>query len=133
MQSSVSQWRLNALRFIYFMIFIGLSRFVWHQFLFDSADWPVMTGVAKSMMASMALLCLLGIRYPLLLLPVMLWETLWKTIWILAIAVPAYGSPQWTVVESRFYESVGIIIVYFIIPWPYVWTRYFRQPSERWK
>jgi len=132
-QASVSLWRLNALRVLYLLIFLGIGRFVWQQLFFSSAEWPVMTGVAKSMMAAVSLLSLLGVRYPLQFLPLMIWETLWKTIWILVIAVPAFGTPQWAIIESTFYECVGIVILYFIIPWPYVWSRYFRHPVERWK
>ena len=129
----VAMWRIYALRFIYLLIFLGLSSFVWQQLFLESAEWPVMRGVAKSMMAALALLCLLGIRYPLQLLPVLLFETLWKTLWILAIAIPARGSGQWAMIEPTFYEVVGIIIVYFIMPWSYVWSRYVRQPGEPWR
>ncbi|MEM0910160.1 MAG: hypothetical protein AAGJ37_04255 [Pseudomonadota bacterium] len=132
-QAAVALWRLNALRLIYLLIFVGISSFVWSQLLFESASWPVMTGLAKSMMAAMALLSLLGIRYPLQMLPVLIWETLWKTIWILFIAIPAFSSEQWPIIESVFYESVGIVIVYFLIPWPYVWARFIRQPGEQWR
>ena len=131
--ASVAIWRMNGLRVIYLLIFIGISRFVWQQLFFESADWPVMTGVAKSMMAAMALLSLLGVRYPLQMLPVLMWETLWKTLWVLLIALPALNTAQWQVIESVFYESIGIIVVYFLIPWPYVWKHYIRQSSEPWK
>ena len=129
----VSLWRINCLRVIYLLIFFGLSSFVWQQLLFDSAEWPVMKGIVKSMMAALALLCLVGVLYPIQFLPVLIWEVLWKTIWILSIAVPAIDTAHWTVVESTFYECIGIIIVYFILPWNYIWKRYCIQPSEPWR
>lgn len=129
----VATWRVNALRVIYLLIFIGTSSFVWQQLFLESGEWPVMTGVAKSMMAALGLLCLLGVRYPMQLLPLLLFETLWKTLWIFVIAVPALDSRQWAVVESTFYECVGIIIAYFVIPWSHVWYRFFRQSSEPWR
>lgn len=89
-----------------------------------------MRGITKSMFAALALLALLGIRYPLQMLPIMLFETLWKAIWILAIALPAAINGRWNVVESTFYECVGIALIFFIMPWQYVWTQYFRQPTE---
>lgn len=132
-ETSVSVWRCNALRIIYFLIFAAQSSFVWQQLFFESSDWPAMTGVAKSMMAAMALLCLLGMRYPLQMLPLLLWETLWKSIWILVIALPAFGSNQWPELETTFYETIGIVILYFILPWNYIWSRFFRQVTEPWK
>jgi hypothetical protein len=65
MLPEVAIWRLNTLRFIYLLIFVGQSSFVWQQLFFESTHWPVMTGVAKSMMGAMALLSILGVRYPL--------------------------------------------------------------------
>ncbi|MEM7004413.1 MAG: hypothetical protein AAF498_00915 [Pseudomonadota bacterium] len=128
--SPVDNWRIQALRVIYLLIALGLSSFVWQQLIFESADWSLMRGIAKSMFAALALLALLGIRYPLQMLPIMLFETLWKAIWILAIALPAAINDRWSVVESTFYECVGIALIFFIMPWQYVWTQYFRQPTE---
>lgn len=85
------------------------------------------------MMAAMALLCLLGMRYPLQMLPLLLWETLWKTIWVLSIALPAFGNSQWSELETTFYQTIGIVILYFILPWSYIWSRFFRQVTEPWK
>ncbi len=129
----VAMWRVNALRIIYLLIALGLSSFVWRQLLYESADWPLMRGVAKSMFAALALLALFGVRYPLQMLPVILFETLWKTIWIVAIAIPAGLNGRWSVVESTFYECVGIVVIFFIMPWRHVWTLYVRQPGEPWR
>jgi len=129
----VSLWRLNALRLIYLLIFLGLSSFVWEQLLFQSSDWPLMTGVAKSMFAALALLTLLGLRYPLQMLPLLLFETLWKTIWLALVAVPAAQNGRWEDVESTFYECVGIVVVFVIMPWGHVWTRYVTRPGDPWR
>ena len=129
----VSFWRITALRILYALIAAALSSFVWQQLFFQSADWPIMRGIAKAMMGALAILCLIGLRYPLQMLPVLLFELLWKTIWLLAIALPAALNDRWSPdIESVFYETIGIVIAYLIIPWRYVWSRYFMQPSEPW-
>ena len=129
----VAMWRINLLRLIYLLIALGLSSFVWQQLLFDSSEWSLMTGVAKSMFAAMALLALLGVRYPLQMLPVMLFEMLWKTIWLLLIALPAGLNGRWNVVEATFYECVGIVLVYLIIPWGYCWEQFIKRPGAPWR
>ena len=129
----VAPWRVIALRVIYLLIILGLSRFVWQQLLFEAADMPVMTGVAKSMMAALVILCLFGLRYPLDLLPVLIFEMAWKTLWMLFIALPAALDDRWTAgIENLFYECVGVTILLVLIPWNYVWARWFARKSENW-
>ncbi|WP_379553053.1 hypothetical protein [Qipengyuania sp. DGS5-3] len=131
---TVAGWRIAALRILYALIAIGLSSFVWQQLFFESADWPLMRGIAKSMMGALVFLCLLGLRYPLQMLPVLFFEMLWKTIWLLVIAMPAAFNDRWTSdIESVFYESIGIVIAYAIMPWRYIWARYIKQLGEPWR
>jgi hypothetical protein len=127
----VALWRINALRFIFLLMALVMGSMVWRQLLFESADWDVMRGLAKSMLAALALLSLLGVRYPLQMLPLMLYEIAWKTIWIILIAGRAWMAGKWTPdIEGLFFDCVGIIIAYFIVPWRYVWARYVVQPME---
>lgn len=128
----VATWRINAMRFLFLLMAVVMGGlFVWPQLLFESANWDVMRGLAKSMLAALALLSLLGVRYPLQMLPLMLYEVTWKTIWIILIAGRAWMAGKWnTDLESLFTDCIGIIIAFFIIPWPYVWARYFAQPME---
>ncbi|MEQ1688185.1 MAG: hypothetical protein ABL874_06405 [Sphingopyxis sp.] len=128
----VATWQINAMRFL-FLLMAGImgALFVWPQLLFESADWDVMRGLAKSMLAALALMSLLGVRYPLQMLPLMLYEIAWKTIWILLIALRAWMAGKWTAdIEGLFYDCIGIVIAYLIVPWRYVWARYIAQPME---
>ena len=128
----VGAWRINAMRII-FLLMAGVmgAMFVWPQLLFESADWDVMRGLAKSMLAALAVMSLLGVRYPMQMLPLMLYEITWKTIWIVLIAGRAWMAGKWTPdIEGLFYDCIGIIIAYFIVPWRYVWARYGVQPME---
>jgi hypothetical protein len=128
----VALWRINALRFIFLLMAVIMGGlFVWPQMLFESADWDVMRGLAKSMLAALALLSLWGVRYPLQMLPLMIYEIAWKTIWIILIAGRAYMAGKWTPdIEGLFNDCIGIVIAYFIVPWRYVWARYIKQPME---
>ena len=31
-------------------------------------------------------------------------------------------------IEELFFDCIGIVIAYFIVPWRYVWARYVAQP-----
>ncbi len=127
----VALWKVNAMRFLFLLMAVVMGGFVWKQLLFDSANWDVMRGLAKSMLAALALLSLLGVRYPLQMLPLMLYEIAWKTIWLTLIAGRAWMAGKWTAdIEGLFTDCIGIVVAYFIVPWRYVWARYFVQGME---
>ena len=127
----VALWRINAMRFLFLLMALVMGSVVWRQLLFESTDWDVNRGLAKSMLAALALLSLFGVRYPLQMLPLMLYEITWKTVWLLGIALRAWLANKWTPgIESLFYDCVGIVIAIFIVPWGYVLARYAAWPTE---
>lgn len=131
---TVAFWRICMLRFFYLLTAAAITTFVWQQLFFESADWPVMRGIAKSMMGAVALLCFVGIFHPLKMLPVLIFEILWKTLWLGIIALPAWLNGHWTnSIESVFFDSIGVFVVYAVIPWPYVWARFIKQSNEPWR
>ena len=127
----VPQWQINAMRLLFLLMAFVMGGFVWYRVLFESTGQPLQWGLAKSMLAALALMSLLGVRYPLQMLPLMLYEIAWKTIWLVLIALRAWLHGAWNVeFQGLFEDCIGIIIAYFIVPWRYVWARYFAQPSE---
>lgn len=127
----IAAWRVNTMRFLFLLMALIMGSVVWRQLLFESADWDVMRGLAKAMLAALALLSLWGVRYPVQMLPLMIYEIAWKTIWLILIAGRAWTAGKWTPgIESLFIDCVGIVIAYFIVPWSYVWARYCKQPME---
>src|SRR6202795_1255303 len=86
-ESEVSLARLSVLRAMYLLGVIGgalvfLPQLIGHE--------PTARGVIPSMLAGMWLLACFGLRYPLQMLPILLFELVWKTIWLID-----YGLPQW--------------------------------------
>lgn len=128
---AVATWRINTMRFLFLLMATFMGSFVWYRILFQSADQPLQWGLAKSMLGALALMSLLGVRYPLQMLPLMLYEIAWKTIWLTLIALPAWLSGKWNLeFQGLFNDCIGIVIAYFIVPWRYVWARYVTQPME---
>jgi hypothetical protein len=130
----VPLWQIDLLRFFFLLIAVVMGSFVWYQILFESAGWWWERGLSKSMLGALALLSLWGVRYPLQMLPLMVFELVWKTVWIMLIALPAWLSGRMTAdIEGLFYDCVGVVVVYFAIPWRYVFARFFAQPAEPWR
>ena len=131
----VSTFRLYLLRATYLLIAVGLALMIWPLILRHPADVPHMNGVVRSVLGAVALLAVLGIRYPLKMLPLLFFELVWKCIWVLAFGLPLWSADQLDPATSQtmFDCLFGIFLVLVILPWRYVFTQYVRVPGERWR
>ena len=130
-----STLRLYALRASYFMIFVFLTTQVLPQVIMRGTQYPHMSGVARALLGALGLLALLGIRYPIKMLPILLFELAWKAIWLLAIGIPLRvahrldaGQAQ-TLIDCTF----GVVLCLIVIPWPYVMDTYIQASGDPWK
>lgn len=133
--SEVSIVRLYVLRAAYTLIAVGLAIVVWPGVLRHSDAWALKNGDTCALLAGIQVMAMLGIRYPLKMLPLLLFEFTWKSIWLLAIALPLWRAGQ---VDAATVESVnacvlGVVVCLVAIPWRYVWGRYVVEPGERWR
>jgi len=132
-EHEVPLWRLYLLRAM-FLVFVVGGFLVHVPWLIDDPDLT-RRGMIDGMLAGLWALSFLGLRYPLKMLPIFLFEFVWKTIWLLA-----FGLPQWLAgrVDPQLSEDLlligaGPIVFGLIIPWGYVWRHYVREPAERWR
>jgi hypothetical protein len=121
-----------VLRAAYLLLVIGLGAMIVPEIL---SHEPASRGVIPSLLGGVWALAFLGLRYPLQMLPLLLFEFIWKVIWM-----AAYGLPQWssgqlppTFAEDMFNIAFGVILMPLVIPWGYVWRHYVMAPSERWR
>jgi hypothetical protein len=130
-EGEVSLARLYVLRAMYLLLVIGgaivfLPQLIGHE--------PTARGVIPSMLGGLWVLACFGLRNPLQMLPILLFELVWKTIWLID-----YGLPQWRagVHTTQFAEdfkaiALGVILIP-IIPWGYVFRHYLKLPGPRWR
>lgn len=88
--TEVSTFRLYLLRAAYLLFAVGLGSTIWPQILHHPTPWPLWHGVGCSLLAAVSALWLLGLRYPLKMLPLFLFELAWKAIWLIAVALPLW-------------------------------------------
>ncbi|HKQ08076.1 MAG TPA: hypothetical protein VJ464_23320 [Blastocatellia bacterium] len=133
--SEVSIFRLYLLRAGYIVIAVGLTIMIWPAIIRPPENISHMGTVVRSVLAAVSLLAVLGIRYPLKLLPVLFFELLWKTIWILAFAL-RLGAAQGLDADMKGTlkdNIVGIILVLVVMPWGYVLKHYLKAPGDPWR
>lgn len=124
--------RLYILRAIYLLIGLGegsqvLPSLIRHQ--------PTDRGVIVSLLGGMCVLDLLGVKYPRQMLPLLLFEFAWKTIWFLSFGLPQYLSGQQPPTWSEDFSAItaGVILMPLVVPWGFVWRQYVKAPGDRWR
>jgi hypothetical protein len=134
----VPLWRLYLLRAIYavfvlpalVMIPLGsgpLPKLILHA--------PTERGMINGIQVGLFVMCAIGLRYPLKMLPILVFEFTWKAIWLFA-----YGLPQWLGGVRTAQLSLDMILIGcgpilfgLAIPWTYVFGHYLKAPTERWR
>lgn len=132
--TALSVRRLNVMRIGYAVMGVGIAARNWPLLFNRSEPWPLYEGVTKYMLVAMGLLALLGLRYPVKMLPILLFESAWKLFWLGAIAVPLWIRGDMNAATSEVAGSVlFVVIILAVIPWRYVFTQYVRRPGDAWR
>ena len=131
----VSTFRLYAMRALYLLMFVGQAAVTGPSILFPEPGLDLKSSVVRSFLGAISLLSLLGLRYPLKMLPLMLFEFAWKAIWVFGFWLRLwYGQDTTPTIDETFFEiAIGVVLVPLVVPWGYVWRHYVKAPSERWK
>ena len=132
--TQVSLLRLYALRATYLLLIVGLGIDIWPGIIHHEKPWGLMLGVVQCVLAAVSLLALLGLRYPLQMLPLLFFELVWKSIWLIVVAVPLWSAQQ---MDAKTWETavaclMGVIFP-IVIPWRYVVANYVRRRGDRWR
>ena len=131
MSEETSTFRLYVMRLLYLLNFLLLGLQVWPALIYHAGPWDPVKGVAFSFWAALSALSALGLRYPLKMLPLLILQMFYKSIWLLAVALP-----QWTAIQSSELVKVmlyGVVVDLLVIPWPYVLANYAKKRGDRWK
>ncbi len=125
--------RLNLMRVGFLVMVAGLAVYRW-PLLPQASELPVMEGVVVTMLTAMSLLALLGLRYPLQMLPILVFESLWKLIWLAVVAAPHLMAIDMDAAMQRTFGSViFVVIILAVTSWDYVWKRYVKTPGDPWR
>ena len=132
MSGELSKVRLYAMRSVYLFNAIVIGFGAWSELtnqrrlINGGKSWDLIYGIAFSLYAAYALLMLLGVRFPVRMLPLLLLQILYKTIWLIGVGYPLWSAGRLNpaaIGSIKFFASI-VILDLIVIPWPYVFEKY---------
>lgn len=130
--AELSLTRLNLMRAGYLFMGLGLALVKW-PLLPDASSMPLYEGVTLTMLVALSLGALLGLRYPVMMLPVLLFESAWKLLWFGLVALPqALDDGLDSATTDMVVRNSLVVVILAVIPWRYVWRRYVLAAGDRW-
>jgi hypothetical protein len=132
MDGEVSLVRLYVLRATYLLLVVGLGAMIVPPLITHE---PMARGVIPSLLGALWLLAFLGLRYPLQMLPLLMFEFAWKTIWLFDFGLPQWSAGKMPPTFAEDFQAItmGVILMPLVIPWGYVWHHYVKAPANRWR
>jgi hypothetical protein len=136
--SEVSTFRLYLLRAMYVFMVVGLTIFKLAPAILHPENLSPQDSVVVSVLGGFALLAVVGIRYPIKMLPLLFFEFVWKVVWVVAFGLPLLlsGGLEPNVsfggTETLINCLLGIVLVPIVTPWGYVFKHYLKAPGDRW-
>ena len=131
--AQVPLWRLNLLRVGYLVVGVGLAVVKW-PLLLGHEPWALKEGTVECMLVAMSVLVLLGLRYPLRMLPILLFEVAWKLTWLGVVALPLWSEDK---LDAATREQAGavlwVVIIIAVVPWRHVLAQYVTAHDEPWR
>ena len=126
-------WRLYTLRVCYLILSAGLGLYIWPSVIEHTPRFAAAHGIRTSLLAGLGATALLGFRYPIKLIPLLLFELIWKVIYLVAFALPLWRSHQITPgVQEDITAVLMVVVLVPLIPWAHVWRRYITERGDRW-
>lgn len=123
---------IYLLRLMFFLIVVFVGRDSWTTILTHQGPWDYLQAVAYCVWAAFSVLCVVAFIHPLKMLPIVLFEILYKSIWLVIVAYPLWktnqlaGSPAEGLTNAFLWLPLPLLAT----PWPYVLRTYFSFPKR---
>ena len=117
----------------YLVMGVGLAVIKW-PLLFQDQTWTLEEGTIECLLVAMSVLALIGLRYPVRMLPILLFEVSWKVLWLGVIALPLWADDKLdAATRTQAGAVLWVVVIIAVIPWRHVLTRYLSAPSDPWR
>jgi hypothetical protein len=132
--TEISLFRLYTLRAAYLVMAAGLGAFIWPAVIHHTSEFAASRGVQFALLAGLGATAALGLRYPVQMLPILLFELTWKAIYLVAFALPLWSAHEINAATAEDIKAVLMVVIFIpLIPWRYVFAQYALKHGDRWK
>lgn len=133
--NELTTFRLYLLRATYLLIVIGLGVMIWPGILNPPRDLAHSPTVVRSLLGGVSLIALLGLRYPVKMIPLLLFELAWKSVWIIAFGLPRLFSGTLSGAHQETWNDcmISVVIFVLVIPWPHVFNTFVQARGDSWR
>jgi hypothetical protein len=130
----VSLFRLYTLRAAYLVLAAGLGVYIWPAVIHHTNEFAAAQGVRFALLAGLGATAALGLRYPVQMLPVLLFELIWKAIYLIAFVLPLWSAHKINAATAEDIKAVLMVVIFIpLIPWRYVFAHYVLKHGDRWR
>ena len=121
---------LLRLLFLLVVVFVGSDS--WSAILKHEGPWNHVRAAALCMWATYALLSIFGLFHPLKWLPLVIFEIIYKIIWLAVVAYPLWSANQLagSPAEEMTHAFLWVILPIVAMPWGYAFRTYV-WPSKK--
>ncbi len=117
---------IDLLRLVFTLMFLFLTYDSWAHIIHHTGPWDPANSAAWFMWASCAFIAVIGIRRPLKMLPIVLFEIIYKTAWLIVVAYPLYQRNELTGTPTEVMADNFMLVILPIVamPWRYFFRTY---------
>ncbi len=133
-EPGLSLFRLYTLRISYLILSLGLGVYIWPTVIHHTSRVAVTHGIQLGLLAGIGATAVLGFRYPVQMLPLLLFELIWKAIYLIAFALPLWSAHEVDAATAEDIHACLMAVIFVpLIPWRYVFSHYVLRRGDRWK
>ena len=112
---------IYLLRLLCTLMLLFVAYGSWNNILHHSAGWNNTEAAAWCMWGGYSLVSIIGIFRPLKILPIILFEIIYKITWLLIVAYPLWvdGELEGSPAEARANDFIWVIFPIVAMPWQY--------------
>ncbi len=130
----LSLFRLYALRALYLLMAAGLGVYVWPVVIHHTNEYAAAEGIRCALLAGLGATAALGLRYPVQMLPLLLFELIWKAIYLIAFALPLWSAGQVSAAAAEDIRACLMVVIFIpLVPWRHVFAHYVVKRGDRWR
>ncbi|MBI3221023.1 MAG: hypothetical protein HYZ44_16025 [Bacteroidetes bacterium] len=113
---------IYLLRGLFGLMFLFLSYDSWNHIIRHTGYWEPVDAAAWCMWAGYASISFIGVIRPLKMLPIIVFEVIYKITWLLAVAYPLWSSDS---LDGSSVEYTANVFIWVLLPAAFMPWKYF--------